>query len=84
MNKKQLEKNKLDLEYHKYTQLLNGIFIFGTTGLLGFIGSFVWGNKSNLLIGIIISTSIIIVAYFLYKNVNNRLEEISKEIQNLK
>ena len=54
MNKEaQLKKNKLDLEYHKHSQLLNGTFIFATTGFIAFLGSFIWlkerfKKKTNL------------------------------------
>ena len=82
INKKSLKKNKLDLEYHKYTQLLNGTFIFATTGLLGFIASFIW-TPTKLVVGLIISLIILILSYYSYIKVNKKLNLIIQEIENL-
>lgn len=81
---KQVKKNKLDLEYRKYTQILNAVFIFLTTGILGFIGSFIFlEEKNKLLLGIGISVFILIVGIGIYKIVNKKLEEILKEVEKI-
>ncbi len=82
MNKEdQLKKNKLDLDHQKYSQLLNGIFIFATTGLIAFIGSFIWlKDKNALFIGISISSLILIFSYLSYKKIDAELERIKNEI----
>jgi len=81
MDKGQLRKNKLDLEYNKYIQMLNGIFIFATTGLLGFIGSFIWtDNSKKLLIGTSASALVVIASLLFYKKINYKLENISEQV----
>lgn len=81
---KQIKKNKLDLEYHKYTQILNAVFIFLTTGILGFIGSFIFlGETNKLLLGIVISAIIIIIGFLIYRKVNKKLEEILREVEKI-
>ena len=81
---KRTKKNKLDLEYHKYTQVLNAVFIFLTTGILGFIGSFIFlEEKNKLLLGISISVFILIVGIGIYKIVNKKLTEILKEVEKI-
>lgn len=85
MDKKQIKKNKLDLEYHKYIQILNAVLIFLTTGLLGFIGSFIFllEEKNKLFLGVAISVFILIIGYVTYRKTNKKLKEISREMENL-
>ncbi len=84
MDRKQLKKNKLDLEYHKYSQILNSLLIFSTTGLLAFLGSFVFlENKNKLALGLSISAIMLIIAIGTYKKINKKLESIIAEIENL-
>lgn len=40
MDKRQIRKNILDLEYHRLTQLLNSILILTITSALGFLGTY--------------------------------------------
>ena len=64
--------------------MLNGIFIFATTGLLGFIGSFIWSNNSDrLLAGTSASVLVVIVAVLFYKKINYKLDKISDQILHL-
>jgi len=84
MNKQDIKKNKLDLEYQKNIQLLNAIFIFLTTGLAGFVGSFIFlEDRTKLLVGTSISALILISGYFVYQRVNKRLEDILNQIGKL-
>ena len=81
MEKIQIEKNKLDLEFSRYSQLLKGVFIFATTGLIGFIGSFVWSEDlDKLLIGVFISVIIMVGSFTYYKKINYKLDKISEQI----
>ncbi|MBI2507324.1 hypothetical protein HYV89_00030 [Candidatus Woesearchaeota archaeon] len=81
MDKGQLKKNKLDLEYQKYLQMINGVLIFATTGLLGFIGSFVLTDSpKKLLIGTFASFIVIICSVLFYKRINYHLANISNQI----
>ena len=83
MNKnQQLKKNKLDLEYHKYSQLLNGVFIFATTGFIAFLGSFIW-LKERLFIGLIISVFILILSYIFYKKIDDKLKDVCDKITSI-
>lgn len=85
IDKKEIKKNKLDLEYHKNTQILNAVLIFLTTGLLGFIGSFVFllEEKNKLFLGISLSVFILIVGYVIYRKTNKKLEEILEEVERI-
>lgn len=85
MDKRQLEKNKLDLEYHKYTQILNAILIFATTGLLGFIGSFIFlvEEVGRLFIGLSISIIVLVFSYGLYRKIDKKLQDISKKMDKI-
>jgi len=84
MDKKHIKKNKLDLEYNKHLQILNAVFIFLTTGILGFVGSFIFlEEKDKLFLGISISIFILILGYEFYKKINKKLESILSEISNL-
>ncbi len=83
MNKEsQIKKNGLDLEYYRYAQLLNGVFIFATTGFIAFLGSFIW-LKERLFIGLIVSFLILVSSYILYKKIDKKLKEISKDIEKI-
>ena len=80
----QIKKNKWDLEYNKNTQILNAVFIFLTTGILGFIGSFIFlEDKNKLTTGLVISAIIILIGYAFYKKINKKLDSIIKEIEDL-
>jgi len=84
MKKKEIKKNKLDLEFHKNTQILNAVFIFLTTGILGFVGSFIFLEENNkILLGAGLSVVILVIGYWLYKKINKRLREILDKIENL-
>lgn len=41
MDKSELKKNRLDLEYHGEAQKANAFLILLTTGILAFIGTFI-------------------------------------------
>ena len=77
-----IEKNKLDLEYHKQTQLLNGVMIFATTGVLSFLGTFVW-NRDFLLVGAIITGAILFACIIWYNKINRNLKDISEQMGRL-
>ena len=54
MDKKESEKNILDLEYKKQLQILNVLLIFGSTGVLAFVGTFLWSPKNVVLGGFLV------------------------------
>ncbi|MBS3154908.1 hypothetical protein J4404_00225 [Candidatus Woesearchaeota archaeon] len=82
MDKKDIKKNILDLEYKKYLQMLNISLILGTTGLIPFLISFVW-YKDRVIFGLSITAAIMALAYIWYKITEEKLEEISKKIEEL-
>lgn len=84
MNSEQIKKNKLDLEYHKYSQMLNAVFILLTTGVLGFLGSLIILNdKNKLFLGLGISAFVFIIGLSLLMRINDKLNEILNKTDNL-
>lgn len=85
MDKKQIDKNILDLEYHKLTQILNSILILTITSILGFLGSytFLLNDKNKLILGLIISTLILIIIYGIILKINQKLDLIILKIREL-
>lgn len=80
--KKQFEKNRLDLAYKRQLNYLNIVLLFGTIGILSFMGTFIW-KRELLLHGFIVSFSILIIVYFLHKKIDKSLKEISNKISRL-
>ena len=84
MDKKtQIQKNILDLNYHRQTQLLNAVVILGTTGLLSFLGTFIW-KRDLLLQGTLIAAVIVAVCLLAYRTVNATMKNILREMEKLK
>ena len=84
MDKQEIRKNKLDLEYHSESQKMNAILVLITTGILGFIGSFIWLlNKDYFIYGIMLTLSILIISYVFYRKVCKRMNFILNQIENL-
>ncbi len=78
-----IEKNRLDLAYHRNAQLVNAILIFGTTGVLTFVGTFIW--KPELLKeGLLVTIIILVVAFILYTKLDAKLKSISEQMDKLK
>lgn len=84
MNKAQLKKNKLDLEYHGEAQKANAFLILLTTGILAFIGTFIWLKDNELFYyGIFIIITVLIIGGLLYWKSSKRMKEILNEIENI-
>lgn len=83
MDKIGLRKNRLDLEYNGETQKANAFLILLTTGVLSFIGTFIW-LKENKLYGIIITALIIVIGSLFYWRSYRRMKEILYEVENVK
>lgn len=79
MDKQQLIKNKLDLEYHGEAQKANAFLILLTTGILGFVSSFIW-LKENKLVGITITSIILFFGLVFYIKSTKRMKKILEEI----
>ena len=84
MDKQELKKNKLDLEYHSESQKMNVILILLTTGLLSFLASFIWLlNKSYFIYGALLTVFISLISYIFYLRTTKRMNLILFRIENL-
>ncbi|HLD04686.1 MAG TPA: hypothetical protein VJG90_03115 [Candidatus Nanoarchaeia archaeon] len=83
MEKIQLEKNRLDLLFHKRLQEQNALLILATTGVLTFIGTFVW-NRPDFKIGLLITLSIWIISAIWYFHTTKGMQDILNQLRNLK
>ena len=79
----QIQKNILDLNYHRQTQLLNAVVILGTTGLLSFLGTFIW-KRELLLQGALIAAVIVTVCSLAYRTINANMKNILGKMEKLK
>ena len=82
MNEQELKKNKLDLEYNHELQKANVFLILITTGVLGFIGTFVWIRK-YLLFGFVLAGLIMIIGISLYLKTVSKMKQILFQIENI-
>lgn len=82
MDKQELKKNKLDLEYHSENQKANAFLAFITSGILSFISTFIW-FKDYFLIGFAIASIIMVVGILFYKKTLKRMKGILNKIENL-
>ena len=84
MDKKQLKKNKLDLEYHGESQKRNALLILLTTGSLAFIGSFIWLRETTtFILGLVIILVISLISSWYYYKSTKRMEIILEEIEHI-
>lgn len=82
--KKQLKKNRLDLEFHGESQKINAYLILLTTGLLAFLGTFLWLKDSILFYyGIAITFTIAVTFIWLYVKSRKKMDEILAKIEKL-
>ncbi len=84
MEKRDLRKNRLDLEYQGEAQKANAFLILLTTGMLAFVGTFIWQKTTSALyIGIIITIMFSLMGWKLYQKSMRRMKEILNEIENI-
>ncbi len=82
--RKKTRKNRLDLEYHGEAQKRNALLILLTTGILGFIGTFIWLKEKNFLyIGVLFTLAVIVLGFMNYRKTTRRMKSILREIENL-
>lgn len=84
MNKSEIEKNKLDLEYQKLTQILGSVLTISLTGIFGIYGSFTLLSQNQLNIGLSISAIILVISIGVIKKINKKLEIILEDLDKLK
>ena len=82
MDRKQLEKNRLDLSYKRNLQLLNATLIIGGGSFVASLVGIVL-NLEKIKEYAIILAIIGITTYIFYLNINNNLQQISQEIKKL-
>ena len=83
MKKQELIKNRLDLEYNHESHKANSFLAFMTTGLLGFIASFIWLKESSFVVGFAIALFVIGISLVAYYNCSKRMKNILSQIENL-
>lgn len=84
LDKKQIRKNRLDLEYHGESQKANAFLILLTTGILAFLGTFIWLlGEESFYFGLTITVVIFIIGASLYTKSSNRMNEILEELDEL-
>ncbi len=83
MEKQELKKNRLDLEYHHESQKANTFLILLTSGTIGFIGTFIWLNNSFFMTGAVITLLVTAIGFIAYILSLNRMREILSEIENI-
>ncbi len=84
MDKKEINKNRLDLTYNKYLCILNGLFLILTSGAFGIISSIIFlEDKNKKLFGLSISAVILMIIYISIKKVNQRIEEVLEYIDDI-
>jgi len=82
MNKKEIEKNILDLKYQFQMQKIQSSLTVLSIGILAFLGTFIWYSE-RLIFGIAISITVVVISLLFYKNTKNKLKNIVKDIRNL-
>ena len=84
MEKAQLRKNRLDLEFHGESQKTNAYLILLTTGVLGFVGTFIWLKDQQLFyIGILVTLFLLATGFLFYRRSTQRMRKILDEIEQL-
>lgn len=83
-DRRKLKKNRLDLEFQGEAQKANAFLILLTTGILAFLGTFIWLRDSrSFYLGIIITAIASITGWLFYNKSSKRMKEILDEIENL-
>ena len=78
------KKNRLDLEYHSESQQANVFLVLLTTGILAFVGTFLWSLKMIVLYyGAGILAAVSMFGLFFYRKSTKRMKEILKEIDSM-
>ncbi len=84
MEKQQLHKNRLDLEFHAETQKTNAYLILLTTGILGFAGTFIWlKDEKFFYFGIVVMLLVFGLGISLYQKSSQRMKQILDEIEQM-
>ena len=82
MDKTELKKNRLDLQYSFELQKVNIFLGMVISGVLGFIGTFVW-LRNYLWIGVLFTIIIITIGLGFYKKTIKNMTKILTQIENL-
>ncbi|HIH25531.1 hypothetical protein J4476_00280 [Candidatus Woesearchaeota archaeon] len=83
MEKIELKKNVLDLEYNHESHK-SGIFLaLTTTGILGFFGNILLLKNSLFIIGLFVTLFVILLSVVAYYKCSKRMKLILYQIENL-
>ncbi len=82
MNKIELRKNVLDLEYKKNLQILNIILISGIGAIFAYIGALIL-NPDKAVAYTIVMIFAGSLTYWIYFMINENLKEISEKLEKL-
>lgn len=83
MDRQELKKNRLDLEFHSESQKANAVLILLTTGVLGFIGNFVFLKGTSFILGIYVISFISSFGAYFYYRISRRMKTILNKIESL-
>lgn len=81
MDKKELEKNILDLKYQFQMKKMKISLTMLTVGFLSFLGTFIWYGE-RLVFGIAVSVVIILISSIFYFRTKKQLRNIVFDIEN--
>lgn len=83
LSRNEIEKNRLDLLYQKKLQEMNAFYIAATTGIIGFIGTFIWFPEKFVAGGLF---SVTVFGTFFYKivSVEREMNSIILDLNSLK
>jgi hypothetical protein len=82
MNKKDIEKNRLDLSYRRYLQMLNVVMLVGGGSIVAYFAGLILNIDKALQYSLILG-AIVVVTYILYNKVDDNLKEVSDKIKEL-
>lgn len=82
MDRKELEKNILDLKYKFQMEKMRISLTMLTVGFLSFLGTFIWYTE-RLIFGVAVSVIIILISTIFYKKSKKQLKNIVLDIRKL-
>lgn len=82
MDKKVIEKNRLDLAYKRNLQLSNTVLLIGIGTFVAYLAAFIL-NQDKLFEYTFLLVIVGIITYFLYNKIDDKLKEISNKIKNI-
>ena len=82
MRKEELEKNRLDLAYQRYLQIMNVILLVGAGSFVAYLAGLIL-NPDKFREYSILLAIIGFLTYYLYLKIDKKFKDISDKIKNL-